>query len=156
MFRFKSINVDFDWAILPLRLVVGFGFVAHGYAKLSRGPENFGVILASLGVPQPHIVAWVTALIEFLGGGCLMIGLFVFPLSIPLILIMYTAIISVHAPLGFSSVRLKAVTTAGPEFGPVGYEINLLYIAALLALGLGSAGKLSVDNFLKERKRSRK
>jgi hypothetical protein len=26
---------------LPLRLVIGFGFAAHGYAKLSRGPENF-------------------------------------------------------------------------------------------------------------------
>ena len=29
------------WALVPLRLVVGFGFAAHGYAKLARGPESF-------------------------------------------------------------------------------------------------------------------
>jgi uncharacterized membrane protein YphA (DoxX/SURF4 family) len=26
------------WAPLPLRLILGFGFIAHGWAKLSRGP----------------------------------------------------------------------------------------------------------------------
>ena len=29
------------WAVLPLRLMIGFGFAAHGYAKLSRGPAGF-------------------------------------------------------------------------------------------------------------------
>ena len=27
------------WAPIPLRLIVGYGFTAHGFAKLSRGPE---------------------------------------------------------------------------------------------------------------------
>ena len=42
------------WALLPLRLMVGFGFAAHGYAKLNRGPENFAIILTAIGVPS-HI-----------------------------------------------------------------------------------------------------
>ena len=42
--------------------MIGFGFAAHGYAKLNRGPENFAIILRSLGVPQPHVMAWVTDL----------------------------------------------------------------------------------------------
>jgi hypothetical protein len=25
------------WALIPLRLIVGYGFMAHGFAKLSRG-----------------------------------------------------------------------------------------------------------------------
>src|SRR6266849_1027292 len=29
------------WAPIPLRLVVGCGFMEHGFAKLSRGPEAF-------------------------------------------------------------------------------------------------------------------
>src|SRR5512138_1966859 len=49
--------------LLPLRLMVGFGFAAHGYAKLSRGPENFATILAAIGVPQPHLAAWLTSLL---------------------------------------------------------------------------------------------
>jgi putative oxidoreductase len=37
------------------------------------------------------------------------------------------------------------LTAEGPQFGPPGYEINLLYIAGLLALILGGAGPLSID-----------
>lgn len=136
-----------EWALLPIRLIIGFGFAAHGYAKLSRGPENFAGILASIGVPAPHLTAWVTSLLEFVGGVSVMAGAFVVPLSLPLAAVMLTAMFSVHYQYGFSSVRLKAVTPAGAEFGPVGYELNLLYIAGLLALALGGSGRLSVDSF---------
>src|SRR5512134_613482 len=140
------------WALLPLRLMVGFGFAAHGYAKLSRGPEHFASILDSLGVPLPHLVAWVTALLEFFGGISVMAGAFVVLLSLPLAIIMVTAMFSVHLQYGFSSIRLTAVTAEGAQFGPIGYELNLLYIAGLLALALHGAGRLSVDQWLKARK----
>ncbi len=39
-----------SWAPIPLRLIVGFGFVAHGYAKLVKGPYVFVGILHALGV----------------------------------------------------------------------------------------------------------
>jgi putative oxidoreductase len=120
------------WALLPLRLTIGFGFAAHGYAKLSRGPENFATILTSIGVPQPHLMAWVTSLFELMGGICVMAGAFVVPLSLPLAVVMLTAMFSVHFQYGFSSIKLKAVTASGAEFGPIGYEMNLLYIAGLL------------------------
>ena len=32
------------WSILPMRLLVGFGFMEHGFAKLSRGPDAFAGI----------------------------------------------------------------------------------------------------------------
>ena len=134
------------WALVPLRLVIGFGFAAHGYAKLSRGPENFATILAALGVPQPHVMAWATSLLEFVGGLAVMAGVFVVPLTLPLAAIMLTALFSVHLQYGFSSIRLKAVTPSGAEFGPVGYEVNLLYIAGLLALAVGGPGRLSLTS----------
>jgi hypothetical protein len=51
-----------SWAPIPLRLIVGFGFVAHGYAKLVKGPYVFVGIL-SLGVPAPYFMAWLMILI---------------------------------------------------------------------------------------------
>lgn len=137
------------WALVPLRLIIGFGFAAHGYAKLSRGPENFAVILSALGVPQPEVMAWATSLLEFGGGIAVMAGAFVVPLSLPLMIVMLTAMFTVHAQYGFSSVRLRAVTASGAEFGPIGYELNLLYIAGLLVLALSGAGRLSVDRWLR-------
>ena len=137
-----------EWRLVPLRLVIGFGFVAHGYAKLSRGPEDFAAILTSLGVPQPQFMAWATSLLEFVGGLSIMAGAFVVPLTFPLAFVMLTAMLSVHLQYGFSSIRLRAVTSAGAEFGPIGYELNLLYIAGLLTLALSGSGRFSVDHWL--------
>jgi putative oxidoreductase len=40
-------------------------------------------------------------------------------------------------------------------FGPPGYEVNLLYIASLVALMMGGAGALSIDG-LRARPRGRR
>ena len=139
------------WALLPLRVMVGFGFAAHGYAKLNRGPEVFATILARIGVPHPLLMAWITSLLEFVGGICVMAGAFIVPVSVPLIAIMLTALLSVHLRYGFSSVRLLDITADGAKFGPIGYEMNLLYIAGLFTLVLGGSGALSLDQYLKAR-----
>jgi putative oxidoreductase len=68
---------------------------------------------------------------------------------------MLTAMFSVHLQNGFSTVKLKAVTSSGAEFGAPGYEMNLLYIAGVLTLALGSPGPVSVDRWRKKREESR-
>ena len=45
------------WAPIPLRLIVGYGFMEHGFAKLARGPDAFPAILHALGVPASHGMA---------------------------------------------------------------------------------------------------
>ena len=140
------------WALLPLRLVVGFGFAAHGYAKLARGPESFAAILHVMGVPAPGLMAWATSLLELLGGISLMLGAYVLPLSLPLSVVMVTAMFGVHFRYGFSSIRLQALSASGAVFGPVGYELNLLYVAALLVLALCGPSPVSVDRWLYNRK----
>ena len=140
-----------DWAILPLRLITGFGFAAHGFAKLSRGPDTFATVLSALGVPQPHLMAWLTTLLEFIGGVSIMAGAFIIPFSIPLGVIMFVAMFSVHLQYGFSSIKLRGITPSGAEFGPPGYEMNLLYLAALLTLVLAGPGKLSLGGWRKRR-----
>jgi putative oxidoreductase len=56
------------WTPVPLRMIVGYGFMQHGLAKLSKGPDAFAAILQAMGVPSPHLMAWLTILIELLGG----------------------------------------------------------------------------------------
>src|SRR3989454_7618513 len=56
------------WAPVPLRLIVGYGFMEHGCGKLGRGPEAFADILRAMGVPGPHVMAWATILTEVTGG----------------------------------------------------------------------------------------
>jgi len=141
------------WAPIPLRLIVGYGFMAHGFAKLSRGPEAFANILHALGVPAAHFMAWVTILTEIFGGLAIILGVFVAYVSLPMAALLLVAMFTVHLPYGFSSITLVAVTAAGPQFGPPGYECNLLYLACLATLVLGGSGPLAIDGFLKKRQR---
>jgi putative oxidoreductase len=131
------------WAILPLRLIVGIGFVAHGMAKWSRGPENFGKLLAQIGVPFPLGSAWLVTLLETLGGVAVFIGAYVELAAIPLIATMLVAMFTVHWRFGFSAVKTIGLTADGPVFGPPGYEIDLLYVGALLTLIIAGAGPLA-------------
>ena len=135
------------WFLVPLRLMLGFGFAAHGYAKLMRGPANFASTLQALGVPAPHLMSWVTTLIELVGGVMVMAGAFVVPVSVPLTIVMLTAMFTVHLRYGFSTIKLVSANAAGAKFGPPGYEMNLLYIVGLLTLVLGGPGRLSVDGY---------
>jgi putative oxidoreductase len=45
------------WPLVPLRLIVGFGFIEHGLAKLAKGPDAFANILQAMGVPGAHFMA---------------------------------------------------------------------------------------------------
>ena len=134
------------WAILPMRFIVGYGFTQHGVAKLLRGPDVFTGILQQLGVPLPHLAAWLTISTEILGGLAVLLGLLVSWASIPMAVVLLTAMFSVHLPYGFSSVKLLSVSSSGATFGPVGYEVDLLYHAALVTLVLQGPGPLAIDN----------
>jgi len=142
------------WAPLPLRLIVGFGFIAHGYAKLAKGPEAFVAIVHAIGVPAPYLMAWATIGIELLGGLAVLLGAFVPVVSLPMAAVLLVAIFTVHLPFGFTSIKLLAVTAAGPQFGPPGYETDLLYLACLVALVLGGSGRWAIDSLIVSKFRS--
>jgi putative oxidoreductase len=135
-----------SWSALPLRLIVGYGFVAHGYAKLARGPDAFIDILQSIGVPLPAVMAWATIVAELVGGVAILLGAFVAWVSVPMAAVLFVATFTVHLRNGFSSIKLLAVTPAGAQFGQPGYEADLLYLACLAALVLGGTGPFALDN----------
>jgi putative oxidoreductase len=136
------------WYAIPIRLIVGYGFMEHGFAKLARGPESFAGILSALGVFEPQLSAWATILVEIFGGLAVLAGLFIPLASVPMIAVLLVAIFTVHLPNGFSSIKLQSVTAAGAHFGQPGYETDLLYLAALVALVLGGSGPFALDRYL--------
>ena len=139
------------WAPIPLRLIAGYGFFAHGVAKLQRGPDHFVDILQAIGTPAPHIMAWLTIFVELFGGLAVLLGAFVVWVSAPMVAVLLVAIFTVHLPFGFTSIKLIAVTADGPKFGPPGYETDLLYLACLATLLLGGSGPLAVDGWIASR-----
>src|SRR6202041_2840027 len=139
------------WAPIPLRLIVGYGFMQHGFAKLSRGPDGFAVILHAIGAPAPHFMAWLTILVEVFGGLAVLLGALVPLASLPMAAVLLVAIFTVHLPYGFSSIKLISVTSGHAQLGPPGYECDLLYLACLAALVLGGSGPIAIGSHLKRK-----
>jgi putative oxidoreductase len=96
-------------------------------------------------------MAWSTILIEVLGGLAVILGAFITLVSVPMAVVLLVAIFPVHLPYGFSSIKLMAVTAAGAQFGPPGYETDVLYLACLAALVLGGSGPLAADGLIRKR-----
>jgi putative oxidoreductase len=65
-----------------------------------------------------------------------------------------TEMLRVHIHYGFTSIKLVAVTGDGPQFGPPGYECDLLYLACLAALLITGSGPRSIDGFREAMRRS--
>src|SRR3989442_15052561 len=127
------------WAPVPPRLIVGYGFMEHGFAKLGRGPEAFTDILHTIGVPGPHVMAWATILTEVIGGLAGVLGAFVALGALPMAALLVVATFTVPLPYGFSSIKLLSVLAARGQCVPPGHEFNLLYLACLAPLVLGGS-----------------
>ena len=151
-FRNESSSELIRYAALPLRLIVGYGLLAHGLAKWFKGPLAFAGVLQAAGVPASHLMAWTTIIVEVLSGIALLLGAFVSLVSIPAIILLVVAIVTVHLPYGFTSIKLLGYSGGRAQFGPPGYECDLLYIACIVSLVLTGPSPFSVDLFLKRRK----
>lgn len=141
-----------SWYAVPLRLIVGLGFIEHGYAKLARGADGFIAILHALGTPLAGLLGWATIVVEIVGGSMILLGAFVPLATVPMIIVLLVAAFTVHVSNGFSSIKLLSYDAMGAHFGQPGYETDLLYIGGLLALCVGGAGPLSLDGHLTARK----
>ena len=133
---------------LPLRVLLGIGFMVHGAPKLFSpgGHEGFVGMLGQIGIPLPGVMAWVVGVVEFFGGIALIVGAFTAEAAILLGVDMLVALFTVHLAAGFNFIQIVGRTAEGaPQFGMPGVEVNLLYLAALLALFIGGPGPLSVD-----------
>jgi hypothetical protein len=61
-----------------------------------------------------------TTFVELAGGLAVLIGAFVPIVSVPMAVVLLTALFTIHRPYGFFSVKLVEVTSTGTKFGSVG------------------------------------
>lgn len=143
------------YAPLPVRLMMGIGFLFHGLPKLSGvGHANFAAMLGAGGVPAPSATAWFVGLVETIGAVGLLAGALTGLWAVLLSINMIVAAVMVHAPWGFGFMNIIGQGPGGtPILGMPGVEVNLLYLSALVALFLSGAGPLSVDAWWDLRKR---
>ena len=121
-------------SLLLARLAVAYGFYEPAMQKWS----DMGAIatwFGTMGIPFPTLNAYMAATTELLGVILLTLGLFTRLISIPLIVVMIVAIMTVHLAHGFSA-------------GDNGFEIPLYYMLFLSIFASFGAGKFSLDHLL--------
>ena len=115
-----------------LRVIVGIVFIAHGAQKLFVFGIH-GVVggFSQMGVPLPSITAPLIAILEFVGGIGLVLGLFTRVFAGLIALDMLGAIALVHLRNGF--------------FLPTGFEFAFTLLGACVALAVAGAGEYAID-----------
>ncbi len=121
-----------DLPALLFRLILAYGFYMPAMMKWG----DIGAIAAwfeGMGIPFPTLNAYLAASTEIAAVILLPLGLATRFISIPLIITMIVAIVTVHLGNGF-------------EAGSNGFEIPLYYILMLVALLINGPGKISLDH----------
>lgn len=128
---FPILAIFSDYALLLLRLALGFIMVAHGWPKI-KNLRGTGDWMASVGFRPGILWAVVAGIVEFLGGLALIAGLYV--QVVAALMVVQFAVITVW------KIAKREKFTGGMEF-----DILILAAAlALLVLGGGNwiVGKL--------------
>lgn len=118
-----------DTALLLLRIGVGLIFVIAGWGKLT-GIEGVQGFFGNIGIPMASVMAWVVALVEFLGGLMILIG---YKVQIPGYLLAIIMLVAMFIILGGED----------SDFGSIRLELMLLLTS--LALTMTGPGSYSLD-----------
>ena len=131
-----------QWSLTLLRVVLGFIFAYHGYAKLIVPGGFMGTInfFTSVGIVAPKISALIVAVAEFLGGIFLLFGLITRWTTLALIFEMLVAFFIVHMKNGFFILSQA-----------YGYEYILLILPALVIILVNGAGRISLGKLFKNK-----
>jgi putative oxidoreductase len=118
--------------LLILRLALALIFVFHGYPKLVRADANMHEFFIQHGFPGYFV--GLAGILECLGGGLLVIGLFTRPVALLLAIEMGIVIWRVKSAHGVMAVN--------------DYQFELALGAACAALATVGAGVLSMDHLI--------
>ena len=122
---------DSNVGLLILRVFIGGALLTHGWGKMFGGLEQFTGFVASLGVPVPHVMAFLAAFAESFGAILLAVGLLTRPAAFLIVATMAVAVFGAHGGQGFAK-----------------QEAAWLYLVPALFFLLKGAGRWSLDWFV--------
>ncbi len=126
----KDLNKYSGLAPLFLRIGVGIIFIVAGWGKLT-GIEGVQGFFGNIGIPLPELMAWVVAIVEFVGGLMVLLGAYI---RIPAVLLAITMVVAL------------LTTKLGGEFSAA--RLDLMLLMASLALVFYGSGSYSVDDIM--------
>lgn len=119
-------------ALLLLRIGVGLIFVLAGWGKLT-GIENVQGFFGNVGIPMAGIMAWVVAIVEFVGGLMVLVG---YKIKLPSLLLAFIMVVAIL------TVKL------GGDGGFSGMRVDIMLLVTSLALAILGSGGYSVEGML--------
>ncbi|HKP87365.1 MAG TPA: DoxX family protein [Blastocatellia bacterium] len=121
-------SIRANWAALPLELIAGVIFFAHGLQKLNDPPGYAGKLLGGI----PIFLVYLVIAAEFGGGLLLLSGFLVRLGAFGHVCVMAVAVSQVHWVTGLT--------------GPGGFEFPLALLASSIALLMLGPDPLSIDD----------
>ncbi|WP_046174252.1 DoxX family protein [Domibacillus indicus] len=115
-----------------LRIVLGFTFFMHGFAKFQGGIAGTASFFDSVGIPG--FMAYPVAGIELIGGIAMMLGLGTRIIALLFSIILIGAVVTVKLSSGFLNG---------------GYELDVVLLAMAIHLALSKQTKYALDSKLK-------
>lgn len=125
--------------LLAIRLFWGFLFATAGFGKL-EDISSVTQYFSGLGIPMPIVSAYAVALIESIGGMCLIAGFATRLVCLPLVITMLNAIFVAHKDVVQAALQ--------DPFALTKLEAFSLLVATLTIFSFGP-GAISLDGILK-------
>src|SRR5262245_40460309 len=130
--RFYAFAIPFSW--LVIRVAVGWNLIVHGWGKLARGVAPAAPAFSQMGFEPGLFWAWLSTIVELLGGIGILLGLFTRFFAAAVAIEMFV-IFCVYWKTGFSWLNR-------------GYEYVLLWGLVSFAIALRGGGPYSIDRRL--------
>jgi putative oxidoreductase len=125
----KALNALQPLALLVLRAAFGIIFMSHGYPMLAHRMSATQLLFVQHGLPGSFV--YISGVLEFFGGGLLLVGLFTRGAALLLALEMMLLMWKVNEPHSYLAVNE--------------YAYPLVLVAGCFALATIGAGVVSVD-----------
>jgi putative oxidoreductase len=124
-----------DIAYTLVRVIIGYIFFMHGWAKFNGGIAGLASGMAKNGLEPSQLFAGAAMFLETVGALCVIFGLFTRFFAAALAIEMGIAFLVVHLPKGFSAAQ-------------GGYEYVLLLGIVLFAIAIRGGGPYSLNRLI--------
>jgi putative oxidoreductase len=132
-----------DTLLLIGRVLLGWLFLYSGWGKLFGGIDGFIGYLKNLSVPAPEVFSWIGALVEFIVGVTLILGLGTRYAALLCVVFTIVATALAHRYWEYPAAQMGGQRT--------NFLKNLAIIGGALFLFVSGGGRFSIDRMLAKR-----